>query len=132
MVDYAKLAATTLRLITKNGKTVTFNKFSKAAVDSGKPWRGTAPAVVETQQEKVVEVGSSSGNQASSYGGLFSKKDIPDEVTDLWLVARTPSNPALEDYDQLVEADSTQHKIEMIIRLKPADIVLLYVVGTSR
>jgi hypothetical protein len=131
VVDYVKLTATALRLITAAGKPVVLNKYSKAPADPDKPWRGPAtPTVAETQTEQAVELGTSKV-QETSYGKLIQKGEMPDTVSDVWLVARTPSNPDLEDYDTL-ECEGVTHRIEHLIRLRPATVTLLYVLGTSR
>lgn len=133
MANYEKLKATALRLITKNGKTVTLNRFAKSAADPAKPWRGPADMqgpVAATQTEKAVELGVN--NELGSFGKMISKDDIPDCVTDMWMVARTDGNEDLENYDQLIDDEGTAHKIEMAVRIKPGSITILYVLGTSR
>jgi hypothetical protein len=46
MVDYTKLAATASRLITSNGRSITFVRKSETPADVNKPWKG--PVVGET------------------------------------------------------------------------------------
>jgi hypothetical protein len=84
----------------------------------------------ETQTEQAVELGTSKV-QETSYGKLIQKGEMPDTVSDVWLVARTPSNPDLEDYDTL-ECEGVTHRIEHLFRLRPGTVTLLYVLGTSR
>lgn len=132
MVDYVKLAATTVRLITKNGKTISLKKLSTTAADPAKPWRGPADGRAPYALEKdckAVEVGTST--RVSDYGGMISKSDIPDTVTDIFLVAPPADASELDDFDELL-CDGTMYHIEKIIRLKPGAIVLLYVIGVSR
>lgn len=52
MVDYTKLAATATRLITKNGRLVTFVRPTETPVDTDKPWDG--PEAGETLLELPV------------------------------------------------------------------------------
>lgn len=130
MVDYVKLTNTARRLIAAAGKPVVFNKLSKTPADPAKPWRGPAtPTVAETQTEQAVELGPDL--TSLDFGKIIKKDDIPDEVEDIWMVARTDGNPELDDYDHLV-CEGVTHKIKMLIRLRPGTVTLLYVVGTCR
>ena len=45
MVDQAKLAATALRLITKNGRSITFVNQDGVSVDPLKPWKSAASPI---------------------------------------------------------------------------------------
>lgn len=46
MVDYTKLAATAERLITENGREITFVRKNQTPLDANKPWNG--PNATET------------------------------------------------------------------------------------
>lgn len=131
MVDYVKLAATATRLIRANGTTVTLNALSTAAADPTKPWRGPvdqrAPFAGSVQL-KAVRMGTSK-TQLGSLGTLIKKDDIPDSVTELWLVE--PGTVDLSDYDELVVGGVTE-QLQLAVKVKPADVVLLWVLGTSK
>lgn len=123
MVDYVKLAATALRLITKNGKTITVTKLNTTASDANKPWRGAVdprspPAA--TASVKAVEVAP------GSLGKLISKGDIPADVETAFMVAPELTTAALDDFDELT-SDGTIYSIGKIIKIKPASVVMLYI-----
>jgi len=42
MVDYDRLSATALRLLSANGRAITFIKFNQTPIDVTKPWNGPA------------------------------------------------------------------------------------------
>lgn len=128
MVDYVKLAATALRLVTKNGKTVTVTKLNTTASDADKPWRGAAdprgPAAA-TESVKAVEVAP------ASLGKLISKGDIPANVETAFMIAPELTTAVLDDFDELT-SDGTIYSIEKIIKIKPADVVMLYIIMVAR
>lgn len=133
MVDYVKLQALALKLVTANGKTINVKKFGTTAADPSKPWRGPAdnrnPYAAETDVQ-AVELGVSK-IRIESMGLAINKKDIPDNVFSYWLIAVAPTTPDLQGYNELWDG-TVSFKIELITRLKPAATTLLWVVGVSR
>lgn len=128
MVDYTNMAAMALRLVTQNGKTITVAKLDTAPSDATKPWRGPADQrapYVDSQSVKAVEI------PLSGIGKLVSKKDIPDDVTDFYIVAPEPSTPSLLGFDEVVDGAVTSRVTKMEV-LKPADVVLLYIIGVQK
>ncbi len=128
MVDYVKLAATALRLVTKNGKSIAIAKLGTTPSDAAKPWRGPADQrspYADSQSVMAVAV------PLGGLGKLINKDDIPDGVKDFYLVAPGLSTPALNDYDELVDGGTTYRIVSMNI-LKPADVVLLYAIGVQK
>ena len=65
-VDYAKLAATATRLISENGRTVTFKRVSRTVADPSKPWKGTNPSADVLVPVKAVLV-------------PYTEEEMPDE-----------------------------------------------------
>lgn len=131
MVDYVKLAATATRLVRANGTTVTINALATAPADPAKPWRGPvdqrAP-FAGSVTVKAVRIGTSK-TQIASLGKLIKKDDIPDSVDELWLVE--PGSVDISDYDELVVGGVTE-QIQLAVQIKPADVVLLWILGTSK
>lgn len=132
MADYARLQATALRLITKNGKTVNVKKLATTPADAAKPWRGPtnnrSPYAAETDV-KVVELGANT--ELAAYGLSISKADIPDKVDGFFLIALSPGTPDLSDYNELWDG-TTRYTIEMMMAVKPANTVVLWVAGVCR
>lgn len=128
MVDYIKLAATALRLVTKNGKTITVTKLNTTASDPSKPWRGAAdprsPAAA-TETVKAVEVAP------GSLGKLVSKGDIPDNIETTFMVAPELTTAVLDDFDEVTSA-GTIYRIEKIVKVAPANVVMLYIIMVAR
>lgn len=128
MVDYVKMAAMALQLVTKNGKEITIAKLNTAPSDTAKPWRGPADQrspYADTQSVMAVAV------PLSGLGKMIDKKDIPDGVKDFYLVTPGLSTPALNDYDELVDGDTTSRIVSISV-LKPADVVMLYAIGVQK
>lgn len=131
MVDYVKMAATALRLVTKNGKTITLVKLATTPSDVTKPWRGPVdqrgPAAASVDL-KGVEVPL----LKRQFGAAYSKKDIPDTVTDAFLVAPALSGtPDLTEFDELI-SDGVTYKIEVADVLRPGPVILLYYFMVSK
>ncbi len=128
MVNYSKLATTAQRLIESNGKVVTLVQINTTPADVAKPWRGSAdPRSIPTALLEVNAVlVSPSGN------GLGLNIEISDFLKRCKKVAIVSSTADLSIYNELVEADNTQWKIEGIEVLKPANTILLYYLGLSR
>jgi len=128
VVDYVKLAATALRLVTNNGKSITIAKLGTTPSDVAKPWRGPADQrspYADSETVMAVEV------PLAGLGKMISKSDIPDGVKDFYLVAPGLTTPALNDFDELVDG-STTYRIVSVNVLKPADVVLLYAIGVQK
>jgi hypothetical protein len=129
VVDYVKLAATALRLVDKNGKTITVRKLAGTAADPTKPWRGPADPrspTADSQDVRAVEVGV---DTLTKMGKVIKKTDIPDNVEKCYIVAPGLATPALDDFDEVIDGD-VQARIVLMKPLKPADTVLIYVIGT--
>lgn len=127
---YTKMAAVATKAITKFGTTVVVNKLATAAADPDKPWRGPADARAPlggTATCKAVRLGI--GGTLSDLGGLIKKEDIPDEVETLYMLE--PGATDLSDFDEFVVEGRTE-SIKFLVAVKPADVVLLWVVGTCK
>lgn len=117
-----------LALVTENGKTIAVQKLAVTPSDAQKPWRGPADQrapVAASQSLKAVAI------PLAGIGKMIDKKDIPANVTDFFLVTPELTTPDLSDYDEVVD-EGTTSPIVKIIRLRPATVTLLYVIGVAR
>jgi len=126
MVDYVKLAATALRLVEKNGRTVQFVKLDTTPLaDSTKPWRGTSnPRTTPdaTLDLKAVVVGP------TSLGFKTTVSDFLKKSEQIMIVATTQD---LSQYNEIVD-NSRRWKIDGFEKLAPAGTTILYFVGVSQ
>jgi hypothetical protein len=125
-MDFVKLAATVVRLIDKNGRTVTFQALVATAADASKPWEGPAsPAVATTVNAKGVFVPAS----GEELGRALVSEELLARVDEVALVA--PNATDLEPFNVILDG-GVRWRVEWVKTLKPADQVLLYVFGVCR
>ena len=116
MVDYAKTAKNTKKLIDKNGRVVTFLRNSRAAADPSKPWSNTTGAQ-ESFSTKCSFVD-------------YDSKDIDGnkvKAGDKKLLANAIDNGSnkYEDFEFVEDGDVTW-RIKRVKETRPADIAVLY------
>ena len=127
---YTKMAAVATRLIQAKGATVVVNKLNAAPADPDKPWRGAADPrapYAATVTCKAVHLGTQ--GSLGDLGKLIKKEDIPDEVETLHMLE--PGSTDLSDFDEMVTEGRTE-SIKFVLAVKPADVVLLWVLGTCK
>lgn len=131
MVDFNALANTAQRLISQNGRIVTFRKLGTAAGDPEMPWRGPEDARVPVAQSLPVPMAFVSPAGGGGQLGLSMELDgLVRRSQQTGFVAGTDVNPI--DFDEVVDTDGSVWKIESVARLQPAGQVLLYAVGLNQ
>lgn len=127
---YVKMATVATRLIQSKGTTVVVNKLNTAPADPAKPWRGPADPrspLGGTVTCKAVRLGTQ--GSLGDLGKLIKKDDIPSEVETFFMLE--PGSTDLSEFDELVTEGRTEN-IKFVLAVKPADVVLLWVVGTCK
>lgn len=126
MFDYTELVNTAKELVQEFGRTTVFQKLSGAATDPSKPWEGAGTTVViDTTSAFAVFVPA----QGSSLGKDLVSEDLLKAVDQVAIVE--PVASAIDTFHQIVDGSIT-YKIEWVQVLKPANEILLYVVGVKQ
>lgn len=139
MVDYTSLAATAERLIADAGRSVTFVRMERTAVDPAKPWRSAATpandsaASVTGAAESRIEATAVmvQPSSASKLGLSTDKMDDGARAEKIFIVARNAVDVDLATYDTVVDG-GTVWRIEFVEELKPGATSLLYFVGVCK
>lgn len=124
----ARQVALAQRLIEKNGRGVTFQRFSATAADPDKPWKGPGvPTVAQSQATSAVFLPA---NGAMDLGSLGIDKELLKRVEQVCLVAGIDGTD-LSAFTAILDG-SSRFKIDWFRGLKPSDATVLYVFGVSR
>ena len=124
----ARQIALAQRLITKNGRSVTFQRLSATAADATKPWKGPGtPTVAQTQAVDAVFLPA---NGSVDLGKLGIDKELLKRVEQVCMVAGITGTD-LSTFSTILDS-SSRFKIDWYRELKPSDGVVLYVFGVSR
>lgn len=126
-MDYAKAVALANRLINKNGRSVDVQRLSATASDPARPWKGAGtPTVAQTVTAKAV------------FLPVSSLKELGMTAVDDELLKRTHqvallagNSVDLNAFNAFIDGVS-RWRIEWVVTLKPAGIILLYAFGVSR
>lgn len=130
LINYDEIAATALELITGFGTSIVVSKLNVTPADVTKPWRGaTDPRAPYADSQTVPAVNVP--QRKVNIGKQISKKDIPDNAVDFWIVAAPAGVPDLSGYDELTYNGTTSRFMTLDV-LKPADLILLYVMVTLK
>ncbi len=132
MVDYVKLSATALRLISNNGRTVELVRKDQAPGDVTKPWNGPADATDALTTIRAVFVPP---NTVRQFGltALGQGTEFEEMITRSEHIAIVnPEELELRQFIKLKEADGTEWGFTGIQVLKPGDIQLLAFIGVRR
>jgi hypothetical protein len=131
-MNYEKIAETTRRLVSKNGRPVTLYKVSDVVADPTKPWRGAGEQdLIEPVNTMGAFVIGNTAIPTESRGLAFDWVDaeLLKSTRKVCIVAAIDL-PDLEEYRMVRDGDSLQ--IENILWgqcLKPGDVRILYVFG---
>ena len=130
MVDTTAIIETAQRLITENGRSVTFVQFDSTPGDAAKPWNGPTDPRATPDSTLTVDAVFVPPSSASSLG-------LKDEVNDLvkrseQIMIVSPGAAADLSIYQEVTDGGEQWKIVGVETLKPGASVMLNYVGVRR
>jgi hypothetical protein len=130
VVDYTALAAVALKLIKQNGHQIIVNKYGVTPADNTKPWRGPVDnhsPLLDTRTLWAVEAGL----LPRDVGKTIGKSDIPNDLSNVFLVAPELDTPRLDDYDEVVNG-TLVYAISKITLIKPGNTVMLYEIKVEK
>ena len=123
MVDYVSLASTALRLITANGRTVTFTVKTTTPADTNKPWRGTA-ASGDTTFDAVSVIVPFENDDVD--GKLVRRGD-----SRLFVAANSVTGQDMESVDTVTDRDELW-KVIKVNDISPGNTLVLYEIQLRR
>lgn len=132
-MDYERMAATTQRLIEKNGRRISILRLNRTPTDPSKPWRG-GETPRDPEAVKVDVKGTFVEPASLARYGFYERDDeLVKRVTQYVLVAGNSvgQEKNFEEFDEVVDGD-IHWKITRVRMLKPADRVMLYAIGVRR
>lgn len=126
-MDYARAQALALKLITKNGKAITFQRLDATPAEADKPWKGPGEPVVAATFDTVAV----SLPHASLVDLGFNTVDdeLMKRTEQVLLVPGGATD--LEAFTNTLEA-GVRWRIEWVRTLKPATVTVLYAFGVKR
>jgi hypothetical protein len=131
MVDYVRLAATSERLIRKNGTEITFRKPNLTALDPLKPWNGPNP---ESYTEITLQAVFVPPNTVRQFGltALGTGHDVVDLFSYIHkLFILFPGENDITQYPILID-QGLEFNLVAYQLLRPANNNLLAFVGARR
>lgn len=128
--NYAKTLRTGKRLITKFGRSVTFNQLNAGPDNAAQPWKGTVDVrseVIDSLTVNGVFVEPESlerlGKQAQANEFIKSSQQVVIVATEF----------SLEHYDEVIDSvDGALYKIHNLQQLNPGDQVILHYIRVQR
>lgn len=130
--DYTEFVTLAKDLVKENGREVTLQRLSATPADSTKSWKGAgAPTVVQSVANVPAVFIPSIGFASSGFefGRRVMDDNLLKRVEQVALIAQQVVN--IEQFSTILDS-SVSWKIEWIETLKPANDVLLYLVGVKR
>tara|TARA_R110000851_G_scaffold120002_1_gene248082 strand:- start:23869 stop:24279 length:411 start_codon:yes stop_codon:yes gene_type:complete len=136
VTDFTKAAATALKLIVANGRSVSLIHENTTADDPAKPWEGvsappSAPSGGVTTIATVAFVpatGSGLGRLTASQQGTLS---VAFDQMGLVAASEIPG-VNLEGYSRVIDSDGTSWRIVLVAKLQPAATAVLWTLGLKR
>lgn len=131
MVDYTKLAATSLRLITKNGRAVIFRRPDLSPMDPAKPWNGPDPNAFDEVTLRAIFVPPNTVRQfgLTALGTGHEVEDLFSYIHKLFILF--PGENDITKYPVLVD-EGIEFNVVGYQLLRPANLNLLAFVGARR
>lgn len=129
MVDTAKLLATAQRLITANGRSVTFISYDDSLDDAGKPWDGLADPRGTPSDTLVVNAVFLPPGNVATMGLLTETDDLLVNSEQVMLVS--PGAEDLAAFQEVLDGGS-YWKIKGTNSLTPGAVQFLVAVGVAR
>jgi len=130
VVETASLIATAQRLITENGRSVTFVQFDSTPTDGAKPWLGPTDPRTTPDSTLTVDAVFVSPAGAASLGLKAETSDLLKRSEQIMVVSPGAAVD-LRIFNEVTD-DSTQWKIVGVQTLKPGSSVMLSYVGVRR
>lgn len=130
MVETAPLIATAQRLITENGRSVTFVEFNSTPGDASKPWDAPTNPRTDPDSTLVLDAVFVSPTGAASLGFKAETSDLVKRSEQIMIVSPGAAID-LTIFQEIIDG-SDRWKIVGVETLKPGNSVILNYVGVKR
>lgn len=131
MVETAPLIATAQRLITENGRSVTFIAFNKTSTDANRPWKGSGVDPRLTPDSSLTVDGVFvDPTSLGQLGRSFTLTELLKRAEQILLVSPGAA-VELSPFQEVLDGGE-YWKITSIQQLKPGADTILYYVGLKR
>ena len=130
MVETAPLIATAQRLITENGREVTFVQFDSTPGDANKPWNGPTDPRAAPDSTLVLDAVFVAAGAA---GGLGLSETVSDLLkrSDQIMIISPGASADMSIYQEVIDGGE-RWKVVGVETLKPGSSVLINYVGVKR
>lgn len=126
-MDYARAQALALKLITKNGKAITFQRLDATVADPNKPWKGAGePTVAQSVNTVAVSLPHAS---LVDLGFNSVDDELLKRTEQVLLVPGGATD--LEPFTNVLD-QGVRWGVTWVRTLKPADVTVLYAFGVKR
>lgn len=126
-MDYAKLAATALRLIEATGRSVTFERLVKEAADPSKPWRGAQEQAVDATLTQAATFVPPTG------AGLGKETVTPEMLARVQQVCLVGPSATFDlNRTSAIIDGGVKWMVDWVYELKPGSTSLLFAIGVKR
>lgn len=129
MVDLAPLIVTAQRLITENGRSVTFIQHDSTPAVSANPWDGPTDARAAPDSTAVMDAVFVNPGSAAQLGLATEQADLIMKSEQIMIVS--PGAVDLDIFQEVLDA-GTYWKIMNIQVLKPGSVIALAFIGVAR
>lgn len=130
VVDFTRLLATAQRLITKNGRSVTFISLDETPPDPAKPWDGPTDPRATPSSTLVVDAVNVDAASAVRLGLVAESSDLLKRA-ESFLIVSAGANVDLKLFQQVLD-EGVYWNIEGVNQLRPASITVVSFVGLRR
>jgi hypothetical protein len=128
MADHSKFLALSRKLISREGRSVTFAKFGSEPSDPERPWKGAGSPPPFENEVDCIAVFLPDG---AGFGKMIEDNELFKASEQMLLVAPPVTGEDLSLYPVLVDGD-VRWKVNVVKELKPADLTVLFAMGVSR
>jgi hypothetical protein len=127
--DYSEMVALALELVTEFGREVTLIELAESVSDPTQPWLGnTAPRTTPAAELTVMAV-FVEPSRLDDLGTSALGEDFLRRVSQIAIIASTED---LDDFDEILDSDSSRWRVERVSSLKPGPVNLLHYLGLNR
>lgn len=127
-INYTKMKALSQRLISQNGRTMTFVQILPYVSDPSKPWRGDAAArnTPTVTLDKTVVVLEPSTNIRVGETAM-----VDDLLKNYDKVIMVDGEDVLDQYHEVIDG-TERYRIEYMYKLQPGPVLLYHLFGLRR
>ncbi len=131
--NYAPVQTIAIDLITRFGRSMTFERFDQTEQDASAPWDGPADPRTTPDATLTADAVAAEPESAVKLGLEALDNELLKKIDQILIVSPplTFTTDDLETFNEVID-NSIRYRIEFVRKLKPGNLTLLYFVGISR